>query len=452
MIDPDVGRRSAIKGLLLKEYFAVTALSDTTDLARALISNPPDVVLLSYRAAKTEGFQQVGRIHGARATAHVPIVFLHDGQEPEIWADCALRKVDEAITYASPDWKIVSRLNQLIRVKEKLDAMCARQHAMTDFGFAEDDLSFPPSRPQALLLGLKDAGLSAQTSGELAQRLRDDFPLVKAAPDQTADVTVISEAALGWNSALRQIAKLHRDRPRDDAALSPAILAISTTDNPTAAQKMLELGADDVVVGSYTADEVALRLRRLGWARHFAKAIEAATTTNLQSAVRDPLTGLYNRRYASNYLAGLAKKRKSDSSVTVMMLDLDKFKGVNDRFGHAAGDAVLKEAADRICGVLRASDLVARIGGEEFLVVLSDTDTATAARIAERVRQAIAATPFGQSFGATIKLSISIGATHKALERGAATPDMMMQEADRALYVAKDQGRNQVSFANTTLH
>ncbi|MEM7439673.1 MAG: diguanylate cyclase [Pseudomonadota bacterium] len=452
IIDANVDRRSRVKALLMRDYFSVTAVSECADINLIVARFPPDVVLLAHSAAQNSGFSQIEQIRATLHMPHIPVMLMYDTKSAQVWADCARHLADEALDLGAPDWQIVSRLSQVIRMKEKLDSVFDRQSALDSFGFAEDGLSYPPMRPRALTLDMTDAGFSAQNAAALKTQLKRDFPMVEFVQNQSADITIVSEAALGRNSALRRIAGLHRDRRRDRAMVGPVIMGVNRIANPETTHRMLELGADDVISGDFEIAEIAPRLRRLGWSRHFAQATEAATSNNLQAALRDPLTGLHNRRYALNYLKGLMAKQSFNQHVTVMMADLDNFKGVNDRYGHGVGDMVLREAADRICAVLRGSDLVARIGGEEFLVVVGDADTLTATMIAERIRQAIADKPFGQSDGLAIEVSISVGVTHRPLSGSDHQPDALMQEADRALYVAKDSGRNQVQFSPDQLH
>ena len=126
------------------------------------------------------------------------------------------------------------------------------------------------------------------------------------------------------------------------------------------------------------------------------------------------------------------------------MIDIDHFKTINDRFGHAAGDSVLVEIARRLQATLRSSDIIARIGGEEFLVIAPDTPKTEAGKLAERLRQAVADRPVmvGQT---ALPVTISIGVADQAAS-GCQNTDQLLNAADAALYAAKAAGRNRVSF------
>jgi two-component system, cell cycle response regulator len=170
-------------------------------------------------------------------------------------------------------------------------------------------------------------------------------------------------------------------------------------------------------------------------AKHLTEALR-------ESALRDPLTGLYNRRFLEETAANVtALARRRGTSVGVLMCDLDHFKQVNDTHGHPVGDAVLRELAGILTRLLRTSDYVIRYGGEEFLVVLQDTDAGASALIAERIRAAVE----GHSFpggGEVLRKTISIGIAE--FPENAGDLSRCIKLADAALFQAKAQGRNQV--------
>lgn len=175
-----------------------------------------------------------------------------------------------------------------------------------------------------------------------------------------------------------------------------------------------------------------------------------ALETNLQRlADTDSLTGLWNRRKFFDLLADEQSRiRRYGRLGSVIMLDLDHFKSVNDDYGHAAGDAVLTHVTSLLCDSLRATDVVARVGGEEFLALLPETDEAAALQAAEKLRTAITAAPVVLETGETIAVTASFGVT--AIEP-ATTPDDVVSQADRELYRAKERGRNRVEPATRSL-
>jgi two-component system, cell cycle response regulator len=173
----------------------------------------------------------------------------------------------------------------------------------------------------------------------------------------------------------------------------------------------------------FTADRAAL-----------AEQLRQAVLEQRRLAVTDGLTGLYNRRYLTDRLA------ETSGAVSLLVIDLDFFKRINDTYGHPVGDAVLRETAARIAEAARATDVVARYGGEEFVVLLPETDEEGAAHLAERVRQRIREQPV-QEAALRIAVTASIGvATDRSGDTG-----RLMDAADRAVYQAKAQGRDRIA-------
>ena len=169
----------------------------------------------------------------------------------------------------------------------------------------------------------------------------------------------------------------------------------------------------------------------------------------LRSGFTDVLTGWHNRRYLTVRInEELARARRDRTRLVCLMLDIDHFKRVNDTWGHAAGDVVLQELAQRIESQVRASDVAARYGGEEFVVLLPRTDVASASKLAERIRAAVAAEPVALPNGETVTITASIGIAEVSPgvddEDLKTLGDSLIARADVALYAAKSAGRDQV--------
>jgi len=187
-------------------------------------------------------------------------------------------------------------------------------------------------------------------------------------------------------------------------------------------------------------------------AKQEADALRKTVETGLEAAITDPLTGLFNRRYAMPHMSRLSEQsRRSGRQFAIMVLDLDHFKDINDKHGHAAGDDILKQVAHRLQDNMRAVDLLARIGGEEFLVAIPNSDLVHARTAAERLRRLVGATPYyvGED-RREVRVTMSVGVS---LSDGREATDMvddlgsMVSAADHALYAAKSGGRNQVSLS-----
>jgi diguanylate cyclase (GGDEF)-like protein len=184
-----------------------------------------------------------------------------------------------------------------------------------------------------------------------------------------------------------------------------------------------------------------------------ARDLDAALREQERLAVTDPLTGLYNRRFFQQMLQ-LESERCATSGepMAVVILDLDHFKHINDRYGHPAGDAVLVQVADRLRQSVRTGDVVARFGGEEFVCLLPDTDEEAALDLAERLRGVLRHTPITAGPGQAIAVTASVGFAATDAKRPAVDPAHLIAQADRALYGAKSDGRDRVVSAHRLAH
>jgi len=199
----------------------------------------------------------------------------------------------------------------------------------------------------------------------------------------------------------------------------------------------------------FTRDHASDFLEHLGIIASFCIENAINRARLLRSGFTDVLTGWNNRRYLSVRLGEeLARARRDRSGIVCLMLDVDYFKQVNDTWGHAAGDAVLRELAQRIEAQVRASDVAARYGGEEFVVLLPNTLVESALLLAERIRTEIAKTPFDLPNGdsAAITVSIGISEVHPGPDDDdlKTVGDSLVARADVALYAAKAAGRDRV--------
>jgi two-component system, cell cycle response regulator len=227
-----------------------------------------------------------------------------------------------------------------------------------------------------------------------------------------------------------------------------AILVLHRRDDSACAAMALDLGANDILPEGFQPAELAIRIRTQLRRKADADRLRASVEDGLRLAVTDHLTGLYNRRYALTHIQRIADAaRGSGREFAVMVADVDHFKSVNDTWGHAAGDAVLAELAARLRDNLRPADMVARIGGEEFLIAMPDTGETAAAAAADRLRRVISAAPVALPGGTgrvTATVSIGVAVARPDLDESVSE---MIDRADRALLAAKSDGRNQVTLS-----
>ena len=236
----------------------------------------------------------------------------------------------------------------------------------------------------------------------------------------------------------------YRARARSDAAYC-YLLLLTGRDGRTDLVDGLGAGADDYVTKPFDPGELQARLRT--GERILAlqtQLLEAQEALRLQ-ATRDSLTGLYNRGAVMDRLdEEVSRAERESSDLSVLLLDADHFKRVNDRYGHQAGDDTLREIATRLGGILRPYDSLGRYGGEELIAVLPGCDAAGALEVAERMRSAVASEPVATRAG-PIPVTVSIGS---ASWTGRGSGETLIERADEALYRAKGAGRNRVEKAS----
>jgi two-component system cell cycle response regulator len=228
-----------------------------------------------------------------------------------------------------------------------------------------------------------------------------------------------------------------------DRTRNVPILAIADAENNSRLVRGLEIGVNDYLSRPIDRNEMLARVRTQIRKKRYTERLRDNVQMSIEMAITDALTGLYNRRYMESHLGSLVEQASSRSKpLTVLVLDIDYFKSINDTHGHDAGDDVLREFAVRIRKSIRGIDLACRFGGEEFVVVMPETDLAVATMVAERLRRRIASEPFPIQQGArSIEVTISIGIAALGSADNAAT---VFKRADQALYRAKRDGRNRV--------
>jgi two-component system cell cycle response regulator len=429
-----------LEAKLLNEYYEVAVAASGQEALATVSRWMPDVVLLDVMMPGMDGYEVCRRLKAQPTTAHIPVVMvtaLTDQAERvrglEAGADDFLSKpVDDATLFA--------RLRALLRMKQVLDAWRLRAETARDLGFE------PPPGPPEAVSGARALLVHADPTeaDNLAAVLRLDGLEVSACGDAgaawdllldaTPDVVLLS-LSLDGSDALRLASRLRADAVTREVP----VLLVADAAQKSQVLRGFELGANDHVLRPVDPNELRARVRNQIRRKRYQDRLRIELDRSLEMAVTDPLTGLRNRRYVRRHLDALLR----NTGAAVLLIDVDRFKSVNDTHGHAAGDAVLREIADRVRAHLRAADVVARYGGEEFMVVMASAASDEASVVAERLRHAIAAAPMRVS-GETLDITASVGV---ASGEPGATFEQVVGAADAALYRAKNAGRNRVETA-----
>ncbi|HUO92502.1 MAG TPA: diguanylate cyclase, partial [Rhizomicrobium sp.] len=223
----------------------------------------------------------------------------------------------------------------------------------------------------------------------------------------------------------------------------PILVLVSDGDRRKLTQA-LEMGVNDYLTRPVDKNELVARVRTQLRKKVYSDRLRHNVQLSLEMAITDQLTGLHNRRYMARHLDTLiSDAHKSGKPLAFLIMDIDNFRDVNNNNGHDIGDEVLKEFAGRIAENVRGIDLACRFGGEEFVVVMPDTDMELAGTVAERLRRSVEAAPFTVSRPPN-KLNITVSIGIAGSDGESDSSDALLRRADKALYRAKHEGRNRV--------
>ena len=444
VVDDSLPNRKLLEARLQDEYFEVLGAASAAEAIALAQRWSPDIILLDVLMPVMDGFEACRRLKAQPSTAHIPVVMvtsLNDQSERVRGLDAGaddflVKPVDQATLFA--------RLRALLRVKQVLDAWRLRAETVRDLGFE------PPSAPPEDFEGAKVLLLSdnAPEAAALSNALAADGMALKQFRDEKTVWARLQDPKMHYDLVLTSLPMPEGDplrlasRLRAEAETRDLpLMLIADDEQRDLVLRAFELGASDHVLRPINEEELRARVRNQVRRRRYQLRLRAEFDRSLELAVTDGLTGLRNRRYVFRHLESLLR---AGTACSVLMIDVDRFKPLNDYYGHAAGDAALREVAARLREHVRASDIVARYGGEEFLVVMSGAGAEETAVIAERLRAAIADRPIdlGQ---AKLPVTVSIGS---ALSGVTTEAEMLIAAADSAMYRAKGSGRNFVEAAS----
>jgi two-component system, cell cycle response regulator len=431
---------------LTNEYFEVVTALNGPQALEVVRQAPPDIILLDVMMPGMDGFEVCTRIKSDPATSHIPIVMVTALSDAENRVRGLEAGADDFLTKPVNDVALFARVRALVRLKLTIDQWKLRENTSNQFGMATPLSARAEAVDHAHVLLIEDSILDRD---RVATTLTRDQDTVSHAPSGAAamqmtqaesfDLIMLSLNLEGEDS-LRLCSQL---RSQDKTRQTP-ILLMAHEDDLKRVAKGLELGATDYILRPIDRNELMARVRSQVRQKRYQDRLLVNYESNLSMALTDSLTGLYNRRYVMVHLERLLRQSQdSKKPFALMLLDIDHFKRINDSYGHPAGDDVLREFAGRIGRSLRNFDLAGRIGGEEFVAILPDTNLDVAVAVAERLRTQISGAPMtAKGVDVPIPVTTSLGVTI-ASDPGESVDDLIGR-ADRALYAAKRNGRDRV--------
>ena len=445
VVDDIAANVKLLHARLSAEYFDVVTAMNGHDALTICERAECDVVLLDAMMPGLDGFDVCRQLKSNPATHHIPVVMVTALDQPVDRVRGLDAGADDFLTKPVSDVALVARVRSLARLKMMTDELRMRAVTSKEIGIQNPEREAVSDQGrQGRILLIDDRATSheritAMLKDEHATEVESDpnDALFRAAEGHY-DLVIVSLALQNFDG-LRLCSQLRSlDRTRN-----VPILAISEGDSNARLVRGLEIGVNDYLMRPIDGNELLARVRTQIRKKRYTERLRDNVQMSIEMAITDPLTGLYNRRYMESHLNSLLEQAVSRKKpLTVLVLDIDYFKAINDTHGHDAGDDVLREFSFRIKKSIRGIDLACRYGGEEFVVVMPETDLTVATMVAERLRRRIATEPFPVQDGArTIEVTISVGIS--ALGKGDTTATIL-KRADAALYRAKRDGRNRV--------
>ncbi len=435
-----------LEARLSAEYFDVTTASNGIEALALCERAECDIILLDVMMPELDGFEVCRKIKSNPLTHHIPVVMVTALDQPSDRVRGLEAGADDFLTKPVTDIALISRVRSLARLKMVTDELRMRAVTSKEIGLQS------PEREAVLDTGRGGRVLivdDRQTSYErIVKTLSAEHAVdVETNPNEALfrsaegnyDLVVVSLNLQDFDGLrlCSQIRSLERTR-------NLPILALAESDGTAKLARGLEIGVNDYLVRPIDKNEMLARVRTQIKKKRYTERLRDNMQMSIELAITDGLTGLFNRRYMETHLGTLVDQSAARGKpITVLVLDIDYFKAINDSYGHDAGDDVLREFALRIRKATRNIDLACRYGGEEFVIVMPETDMAVATAVAERLRRRIATEPFAIQKGARhLEVTISIGiAALSGVDDDAAA---ILKRADQALYRAKRDGRNRV--------
>jgi two-component system, cell cycle response regulator len=446
VVDDIVSNVKLLEARLTAEYFEILTAYSGREALDIIARERIDVVLLDVMMPGMDGFEVCRHIKQCEKTAHLPVIMVTALDQPSDKVHGLEAGADDFLTKPVDDIALVTRVKNLARLKVLSDEMLMRASTTQQMGIAgAPALDWQAAGDGGQIMVVEDHPRSAQ---RIADTLRSahivtvesdpQVALLKLA-EQPVDVLVVS-LSLAKADGLRlcsQVRSLERTRHL------PVLIIVEPSDDARLLRG-LDMGVNDYVLRPIERHELMARVRTQVKRKRHADLLKARLEESVEMAITDGLTGLHNRRYMEGHLKTLvAQSIQSGRSLSLLVADIDFFKSVNDTYGHDVGDNVLREFAQRFRRNTRGIDLACRLGGEEFVIIMPDTDLARAIQVGERLRATIAAEPFHVVPGQNLVVTASVGIS--TLEYQEDTPEALFKRADNALYSAKREGRNRVA-------
>jgi two-component system cell cycle response regulator len=436
-----------LEAKLKSEYYTVFSATNGFDAIKIAKEKAPDIILLDVMMPLIDGFETCKRLKSDPETMGIPIVMVTALTEQEDRVKGLQCGADDFITKPIDEFHLFVRVRSLIRIKELFDELKLRDTTYNTLGGSKNFLKEKAEDLKSKIILIDDDFFEIKKIKEALENLGHTVIVfspnqdIKNISEHDFDLVIIS-TLLDEEQALRMSVDI---KGFENKRRVP-ILILVDENNKKVMLKGLQIGIDDYVLEPLDINELLARTKTLLRRKKYQDSLRHGIEDSISASIIDPLTKLYNRRYLETHLSTIFYEAlKQKDSIILLTIDIDNFKKINDRpgWGHTIGDEVLKEVANRIRKSIRDNDLPVRHGGEEFIVVLTNTNVKSGKIVAERIRKTIADTPFKiSSEPYSVDVTVSIG--DAVIHQEGDSPEDLINRSDEMLYKAKMTGKNKV--------
>jgi two-component system, cell cycle response regulator len=445
VVDDILANVRLLEAKLTAEYFEVVTAMNGLDALEAIQRTKPDIILLDVMMPGIDGIEVCKRIKANPNTQHIPVVMVTALDQPEDRVRGLEAGADDFLTKPVNDISLFCRVKSLVRLKMLSDELRLRATSADAASVIFKSPADFETKPGNVMVVDPKSNSAERIKATLKLKhnvIHIEDPL--SAPDavsQTKDPVELIVINMDYEAfdGLRLCSQL---KSLQTSRQIPILIIVDPDDQPRLL-RALDMGVNDYLMRPIDRQELAARVNTQIKRWRFTEQLRMSVKASLEMAVTDSLTGLYNRRYLETHLAHLVDHSVNrGKALSVLTIDVDFFKAVNDTYGHGVGDKVLQELSSRIRANTRSMDLCCRTGGEEFVLILPTADLELANKIAERLRKAVAGRPFAVGLPQGINVTVSIGvSTLGGIED---SQEALLTRSDEALYRAKREGRNRV--------
>ncbi len=453
VVDDVLANVKLLEARLASEYYDVITARDGFEALTKAKESKPDLILLDVMMPGMDGFETCRKLKEDGDLSHIPVVMVTALSEKSDRIKGLEAGADDFLTKPINDMALFARVKSLVRIKMLMDELRLRDKTSMQMGIQPTIANtFISDVSGSRVMLIDDDEVQGK---QIVAKLKDTYEVEWVVDPEEASAraksgnfdAILVSTLLSDVDGLRLSSQI---KSQEETRNVPLLVFVDEDDTHTMF-KALEMGINDYLTAPVDKNEMTVRVRTQIRRKKYQEALKSQYQKSISMAITDGLTGLYNRHYLNTHLDNMVKQALQNSkNLSVMMLDMDHFKTINDTYGHDVGDMVLKQMSDLIIHTSRSTDLVARFGGEEFVILMPETDLQAAVGAANRVRKIIETTPFKiNAAGETTQGTVSIGVAN--LHTEGESSESLLKRADEALFAAKHSGRNAVKVSESAV-